>query len=85
MDPENQLLKAGKEEVEAVMKDPKSPFANPDVFDRLLRDERTRPLLGQPEFMRMFRELQNSPESMLHYLQDPRMQLVIHFSPFGCV
>jgi len=75
--PENQLLKEGKMQVEAAMKQAKSPFMAPDFINRLLSDPRTSPLMGQPDFMAMIRDLQSNPQNMMKHINDPRMQLVM--------
>ena len=79
MDPENQLLKDGKAQVEAAMQQPKSPFMGQDFINRLLADPRTSPLMAQPDFMAMIRDVQSSPQNMMRYINDPRMQLVHPF------
>ena len=77
LDPTNVLLSEGKQHVEAAMKEtPKNPFGSSDFFQRLLSDPRTAPLMAQPDFMAMFKDVQSNPQNMMKHLNDPRMQLV---------
>ena len=76
LDPENAQLKEAKEQVEAAMKQPKSPFSSPEFFGRLMSDPRTRAMMDKPDFMAFLQDLQSSPQNMMKYLNDPRMQLV---------
>lgn len=79
MDPENQLLKEGKTQVERALQRSKSPFVGQAFIERLLSDPRTSPLMAQPDFMAMIRDLQSNPQNMMKYISDPRMQLVWSF------
>jgi len=76
LDPNNQALKEGKEKVEEDMNKPQNPFGSSDIFSKLLSDPRTRPLMAQPDFVQMLKDLQTSPQNMMKHMNDPRMQLV---------
>lgn len=66
----------GLEEARAAAARPRNPFASPEVYLKLAMDPRGKALLEQPDFMRMFSDVQADPSRISMYLQDPRMQLV---------
>eukprot|EP00210_Caulerpa_lentillifera_P000134 g129.t1 len=78
IDPTNTVLLESKEELEQEMQSSmRSPFNSTDFMNRLLSDSRTSPLMVQPDFMAMLRDLQTNPSNMMRYMNDPRMQLVM--------
>ena len=76
LDPNNAQMKASLEESTQAAAAPKSPFSKPDFLAKLATDPRTRGWLGQPDFMRMLRDVQTNMGNMNNYLHDPRFQLV---------
>lgn len=83
VDPCNEQLKLGltdsKKAAEVAGKQQTSGgmFTQPEVLSRLATDPRTRPLLGQPDFMSMLQEVNRDPNSMSKYLADDRFQLAL--------
>lgn len=52
-------------------------FTQPEVISRLATDPRTRPLLGQPDFMAMLTEINRDASAMQRFLADDRFQLAL--------
>ena len=49
-----------------------------DFMGRVAMDSQTRPLLGDPEFMSMLRDVQQNPmQNMTKYLSNPKFQLAM--------
>ena len=46
----------------------------PDFVSKLAMNPETRPLLSQPDFMMMLRDMGSNPQNMSKYLGDPRLQ-----------
>lgn len=80
LDPASEQIKSALQEAESAAAAPRSPFARPEFLAKLAMDPRTRPYLGQPEFMRMLSDIQTNPSTMNLYLKDPRMQLVLELA-----
>ncbi|GIL51593.1 hypothetical protein Vafri_7436 [Volvox africanus] len=80
LDPSNEQLKSGLSEAHAAQARPRNPFATPEVLRKLLMDPRGKALLEQPDFMRMFSDVQTNPSSINMYLHDPRMQLLLEIA-----
>lgn len=80
LDPNNAQMKQGLEDARAAAESSTKPsglFTQPEILSRLAMDPRTRPLLGQPDFMSMLQEVNASPNNMQKYLADSRFQLAL--------
>ncbi len=78
-DPSSELLKSGLDEAQAALSAPpmgQGPFAKPEVLARLMMDPRTRPLLQQPDFQVMLKDLQANQANMMKYMNNPNFMLV---------
>lgn len=84
LDPSNEGMRSALEEAQAAAARPPpgrgNPFASPEVLMRLATDPRGKALLGQPDFMRMFAEVQANPNAIGQHLADPRMQLLLELA-----
>uniref|UniRef100_A0A7S0RRP4 STI1 domain-containing protein n=1 Tax=Chlamydomonas leiostraca TaxID=1034604 RepID=A0A7S0RRP4_9CHLO len=79
-DPANEQLKSGLADARTAKEappPPRGPFSSPEVLTRLAMDPRTRPLLGQADFMSMLKDVQGNPQNMSKYLPDARFQLLL--------
>lgn len=79
LDPANDLLQQGLQDVEAAVSKATNPFANPNLIGKLMSNPKTAQYMSQPDFMMMVNDVQRSPQNMSKYLQDPRMLAV------GCI
>ncbi|XP_061173619.1 stress-induced-phosphoprotein 1-like [Saccostrea echinata] len=78
VDPDNAALKEGLEKTEEVLTGPgnsqpiPSPFAGPDVMEKLQANPKTREFLKQPDYCDMIEKLQKNPND-LKDMSDPRI------------
>ncbi|KAG9131953.1 hypothetical protein Leryth_023219 [Lithospermum erythrorhizon] len=76
IDPNNDGLKSGLEDAQA-RSEARSPFGDifsgPEMWGKLNSDPNTRPLLDQPDFVRIMKEISKNPSSLNMYLQDERV------------
>lgn len=77
VDPANEQLKSGLEEVKKASAAPRSPFGSPEMLARLATDPRTRGFMAQPDFMAMISDLKANPSAATRYISDPRFQLAL--------
>ncbi|XP_058798627.1 stress-induced-phosphoprotein 1 [Phymastichus coffea] len=75
LDPTNEQLKKGLEEVKAQRGSRAfpNPFSGPDIFIKLRNDSRTKDWLNDPEYLKLLQELQLNPKALGSKLQDPRV------------
>lgn len=66
LDPTNEQLKKGLEEVKAQSgaRTFPNPFSGPDVFVKLRNDHRTKEWLNDPEYLKLLQELQQNPKAL---------------------
>jgi len=85
IDPANETLKAGLEEVEAVLaRQSANPlggmanmFSSPDVWAKITANPQTRPFLQQPDFVEKMNALQKNPNNLGAHMSDPRIMQVL--------
>lgn len=72
LDPDNQQLKEGLNEVQGQRSDA-NPFNAPDVFVKLRNDPRTKAYLDDPEYVKLIQGLRSNPRLLGAKLQDNRV------------
>lgn len=86
LDPNNAQLNEGLQEVKNQKMgdmnggDPFSrmnPFADPNIFVQLQMDPRTKPLLNDPSYVQLIKDIQQNPKLMAQKLQDPRVMTTL--------
>ncbi|KAL4533809.1 hypothetical protein Ndes2437B_g03133 [Nannochloris sp. 'desiccata'] len=79
-DASNAQLKQGLADAKAASAGPPltkgwgSIFSSPEYIAKLATDSRTKPLMGQPDFLSMIRDVNANPRNMEKYLADERFQ-----------
>lgn len=86
IDPSNDTLKSGLEEVESAKtrldgRGADNPignlFSSPDVWAKISTNPMTRGFLAQPDFVQMLSAVQANPSMLSNYMNDPRMMQVM--------
>lgn len=86
IDPQNEQLKEGVEEVKAQASAKDSgpyssglpnPFKGADVITKLKNDSRTAGYFNDPSYLKLIADLQRNPESMVAMLKDPRVMTTL--------
>lgn len=54
-----------------------NPFSDPNIFVRLQMDPRTQPLLKDPSYVQLIKDLQTNPKLMSQKLEDPRLMTTL--------
>ncbi len=77
-DPQNAALKQSLTEAKQAQSRPQrgapGNMFGPEFMAKLHMNPQTKPLLSQPDFLAMMRDMGNNPSNMSKYLGDPRMQ-----------
>ena len=84
IDPTNEQLKSGLEDVRAAAANASDPMGNigamlssPELYGKLAMDPATRGFLAQPDFIAMLTDVQKNPSQFGKYMNDPRMMKVL--------
>ena len=77
-DPQNAALQSGLKEAKQAQSKPQpgapGNLFGPEFMAKLHMNPQTRPLLSQPDFLAMLKDMGSNPANMSKYLADPRLQ-----------
>ncbi|KAJ8675647.1 hypothetical protein QAD02_011433 [Eretmocerus hayati] len=73
LDPNNEQLKSGLQEVRSQKTSFPNPFNSPDALFKLKNDPRTKAWMDDPDYLNLLNELRTSPKTLGTKLQDPRV------------